>query len=418
MLRLSTSVFAIAALIVTLLPQPTHAFNMNEALVRMDEIIAEMRALRAEFATLASTVNTGSQTSGGGAVLGASTACAEVLTGSLNAGDTSDAIAKVQRLLATDPAIYPYGVDSGFYGPKTTEAIRNLQTRFGLDPVGAIGPATEALLRAIMCVYPNENYPANALSKKPTVDDVRPTTGGAVTTPTPTTAPKPQNPVKSVEVEVDRGEAEVVIKYHDKNTERFIVSGETKQQIAKSIARRTGDKVDDLLAVMELDEEDDGDKEDAKDAIDDAKKAIDDAEEEIEEAEDDGDDTDWAEDTLKEAEDLLEKAEEAYDDKDYDDAIDYAEEAEEMADTAVDRIDEEEEFDLDDIDKIEVTIYEEDEEAEVVIEFKNGDEMEFTVDETDEDDILEEIAKELDLDEDDEDVIDELDDLTDFEYED
>lgn len=342
MYRYFTSAITTFAVVIALLPAPTHALTMNEALKRMDDIIAEMNALRTEFASLVVSVGptTGTPTTVNvGSVLGAATSCTDVLVGSLEAGDTSDAIAKVQRLLASDPAIYEYGVDSGFYGPKTTEAIRNLQSRFGLDPVGVIGPATEALLKAIMCVYPSENYPANVLDKKPTVADIQPTTSAV--TPTPLPAPSvSNNPIKSIDAEFDRGEAEVSIVYYEKNTQHMLVSGDDEEEIAESIARRTGDKIADILAVLELEDVDDEDKQDAKDAIEEAEDAINDAEDEVEEAEEDGDDVDWAEDTLKDAEDSLEEAEDAYDEGDYDDAKDYAEEAEDLANDAIDRIDE------------------------------------------------------------------------------
>lgn len=53
----------------------------------------------------------------------------------------------------------------------------------------------------------------------------------------------------------------------------------------------------------------------------------------------------------------------------------------------------------DDIDEIEVTIDEEDNNAHVVVKYENGDEEEFDVDDDDEDDIIEAIADELDMNE-------------------
>lgn len=82
----------------------------------------------------------------------------------------------------------------------------------------------------------------------------------------------------------------------------------------------------------------DGDREDAKDAIDDARDAIDDADEEIDDARRANKNVDEAEDLLDDARDDLRKARRAYNDDDYEDAMDFAEDAEDNADEAIDEI--------------------------------------------------------------------------------
>ena len=157
------SVIAIVALyLMLLLPQTVFAQSddFSAALARMDAIIKQMRELRDEFAQIAASIS--GQTpalpmrdSGSDTILGED----------IRYGQTSEDIARIQRLLATDAEIYPYGVDSGFFGPKTQEAIRRLQLRFNLDPVGVIGPATKTLLESFFAAYPNEKYPADVLKK-------------------------------------------------------------------------------------------------------------------------------------------------------------------------------------------------------------------------------------------------------------
>ncbi|MEK7505036.1 MAG: peptidoglycan-binding domain-containing protein [Patescibacteria group bacterium] len=64
----------------------------------------------------------------------------------------------LQRLLATDPTLYPEGVISGYYGPLTREAVKRFQLRYGIlnpvnsDPslVGFAGPATRAKMNEVL----------------------------------------------------------------------------------------------------------------------------------------------------------------------------------------------------------------------------------------------------------------------------
>ncbi len=105
-----------------------HATTSTEALARMDAIIKEMQALRAEFAALVGATTQSTVTTG--QVLGVSTTA--VLTEEVVYGATNSSIMKVQRLLATDSEIYPEGTVSGYFGEKTIEAVRRFQIRFGL----------------------------------------------------------------------------------------------------------------------------------------------------------------------------------------------------------------------------------------------------------------------------------------------
>lgn len=416
--------FLVAVMFVVLLAPQAQAATLDEALKRIDQIITQMQTLRAEFDTLTAQVS--SAGSGGTpAVLGASTKTR--LSGPVQFGETNDDVKVVQLLLRTDSEIYPYGVASGFFGPKTQEAIRNLQTRFNLDPVGVVGPATTALLEAFFAKYPDDEFPSNALATDPRVLGASTSnTDGSVeaqlaavqaelakltgsnsnTTPTGTVS---TGSVSSINAEIDRGEAVVVIFYKNGEKKKLYADGNTEAEVIEDIARRTSLLESVVKATITFENSDsssssskDNDEDDADDALNDAEDAIDEATDAIEEAEDDGDDIDWAEDTLEEAEDLFDEAEDAFDDEDWDKAVELAEEAEDMAKEAEDRIGEEEgssKGDEDEIEEIEVEVDED--EANVTVKYENDDDYEFTIEDDKEDEIIEEIADELDIDEDD-----------------
>lgn len=57
-------------------------------------------------------------------------------------GLTSDSVKDLQNILKTDPSIYPQGLVTGFFGPATETAIKNLQARYGLPQTGVVDSAT------------------------------------------------------------------------------------------------------------------------------------------------------------------------------------------------------------------------------------------------------------------------------------
>lgn len=409
LLSLGISSFILGLVLVLASPVKANT-DMSAVLERMDEIIAEMQVLRTEFAVLSKQVGTTVSTP---AVLGVQTT-AGGFTESLEYGVTNDDISYIQKLLATDPEIYPEAIVSGFFGPKTQEAIRKLQTRFNLDPVGVIGPATRTILETFKKAFPTGAFPDGVLKQVPQVQGASTSISPVQSPVTRPTVSDNSNPFYSIEGEIDRGEAEVRVEYKNGKTSRIIVDGDDEGEVAKNIAKRTGQSVAHVLAVLDLGNEkpsNGGDEDDAEEAIEDAEDAIDDADEAIDEAKDDDEDIDDAEDMLDEAEEYLEEAEDAFDDEDYERAISKAKKAKSKAKDAEDAIGgkSSRKGDSDDIDEIRVDIVGKDE-AEVKVEYDDGSEYEFDLEEDKEDEIIEEIADELDMDEDD------VEDLIEFDY--
>jgi peptidoglycan hydrolase-like protein with peptidoglycan-binding domain len=95
-----------------------------------------------------------------------------VLTSEINPGARSDEVTTLQTLLAKDPTIYPEGTVSGFYGPKTTAAVKNFQAKYGLPQVGRVGPATLAKINE---VYGSTSVstPATSSAQTQTADQIQ-----------------------------------------------------------------------------------------------------------------------------------------------------------------------------------------------------------------------------------------------------
>ncbi len=72
------------------------------------------------------------------------------LSGELYAGMSGDDVRLLQEFLAKDSALYPEGKVTGYFGPATKRAVVRFQKKYGLSPVGRVGPATLAKLNAMM----------------------------------------------------------------------------------------------------------------------------------------------------------------------------------------------------------------------------------------------------------------------------
>lgn len=393
---LSTVVMVGVALV--LIAPPVHAeTDMASLVARMQAIITQMQELQAEFTALSGqltgvvTTQTAAPT---GAVLGAATS---LLQEEAVYGKTNDAITRIQQLLATDPLIYADGTVSGFYGPKTEAALKNLQARFGMNPVGVVGPETSALLMEYFTAYPDGVYPAGVLKSRPSVTTALPVVAGASTS----NPPVANNRARAFDIRERDDEYHITVRFTDGSSKLVIAADNDEDTLVDTIVRRTDLTRAEVLAVLDADDIDEsssrsssrgGDEDDAKDAIDDAEDAIDDADDAIDEAKDDDEETDYAEDLLEQAKDLLEEAEEAFDDEDYDEAITLAKEAEEKADDAEDAIGDER---SDAIDRITATIS--GDSARIEVEYDDGEDDSFTVNESDENDIIEAVADKLDI---------------------
>lgn len=72
------------------------------------------------------------------------------LTRELGIGATGDDVTQLQAYLAADPALYPEGKITGYYGSLTVSAIKRFQAKYGISQIGRVGPQTLSKLNEVM----------------------------------------------------------------------------------------------------------------------------------------------------------------------------------------------------------------------------------------------------------------------------
>lgn len=78
----------------------------------------------------------------------------------LDPGAVGEQVRLLQEFLAKDPAIYPEGLVTGYYGPLTTTAVRRFQTKYGISAVGRVGPETLKKLNELITAPTPKPTPA------------------------------------------------------------------------------------------------------------------------------------------------------------------------------------------------------------------------------------------------------------------
>ena len=99
-------------------------------------------------------------------------------TRSLLLGSRGDDVRSLQEFLARDKEIYPEGLATGYYGPKTAEAVKRWQKKNKLEAVGIVGPKTIAKFKEIGRAAIKEPIPSTAATPEviisPTPADTTP----------------------------------------------------------------------------------------------------------------------------------------------------------------------------------------------------------------------------------------------------
>ncbi len=80
---------------------------------------------------------------------GVTSAQAATFTDQMDIGATGAQVTALQTYLAGQPALYPEGLITGYYGSLTAAAVGRFQTKYGLPSVGRVGPLTLAKLNEV-----------------------------------------------------------------------------------------------------------------------------------------------------------------------------------------------------------------------------------------------------------------------------
>ena len=89
------------------------------------------------------------------------------LSSTLGPGSSGAAVSALQQFLARDPAIYPEGKVTGYYGSLTTAAVQRLQVKYNVvtsgtpstTGYGRVGPKTLEVINSL-CGAPSDNVGA------------------------------------------------------------------------------------------------------------------------------------------------------------------------------------------------------------------------------------------------------------------
>ncbi len=85
------------------------------------------------------------------------TAASAELTTTMRTGSRSSDVRELQTFLASDRAIYPQGLVTGYFGFLTKAAVSNFQSRNSLSKDGIVGPMTRAVINQQMGGVVNNN---------------------------------------------------------------------------------------------------------------------------------------------------------------------------------------------------------------------------------------------------------------------
>ncbi len=72
------------------------------------------------------------------------------LRSQLREGSRGEDVRTLQEILATDPEIYPEGFITGYFGVFTKRAVEKFQKKFGIEPIGIVGPKTMARINQLL----------------------------------------------------------------------------------------------------------------------------------------------------------------------------------------------------------------------------------------------------------------------------
>lgn len=128
------------------------AFAMSVAIVTILSLALTRIASAQTYTSPSSTTNpsTSSGSSGSSSSSGSTNTSSASFTVQMGLGARSANVSALQSFLASDSAIYPQGLVTGYYGSLTQAAVKRFQARYGISTTGYVGPLTLAEIREII----------------------------------------------------------------------------------------------------------------------------------------------------------------------------------------------------------------------------------------------------------------------------
>lgn len=117
-------------------PEATSTSVMDQ----INALLAEIAALKAQLAQLLAQQAAIEPTATSTAT---STSCFN-FTHDLKEGDQGDDVKDLQKTLASDPALFPADLITGYFGLHTEDAVKKFQEKYGLPSTGYFGPKSRA----------------------------------------------------------------------------------------------------------------------------------------------------------------------------------------------------------------------------------------------------------------------------------
>ncbi len=125
--------------------QTSTSSTLTALLAQIKALTAQIEALKQQQSTLQGQIKT---------VKEDARAAVKELRGQIRCGASGEDVALLQTILASDPSIFPEGIINGFYGKKTSEAVKRFQRMTGLTPTGCVGPQTMNALNNFLKKHP------------------------------------------------------------------------------------------------------------------------------------------------------------------------------------------------------------------------------------------------------------------------
>ncbi len=145
------SCFLLGAIMLTslsVLPRQTKAMTDSEKIIEIQRLIVIVQGLMEQLEAMGGSIK----------IAPAASFSEPVIYGS-----TNSSVALLQKILATDPAIYPEGKVTGYFGDLTVSALRRFQIKHGLVVTGTFSAETRAVLESLLKAVPLASRPSNYL---------------------------------------------------------------------------------------------------------------------------------------------------------------------------------------------------------------------------------------------------------------